>query len=83
MAATEFGVNHPLAVKKWSYGLAKEALKQTYAFRFMGKGSGALCQIKDDLKDAGDKITFGLRMQLNGSGVTGDDTLEGSIHCPV
>jgi len=57
----------------------QEALKQTYASKFMGKGSDSLIQIKDDTqKSAGDRITCGLRMQLTGAGVQGDGTLEGN-----
>lgn len=80
MAGTSYGVNHPLAVKKWSSDLMKEALKQTYILQFIGKDANALIHWKDDLsKDqGGDKITFGLRVQLNGDGVQGDGTLEGN-----
>lgn len=80
MAATEFGVNHPLAIKKWSSDLMKETLKKTYAFQFIGKGSNSLCQWKDDLSkgQGGDQITMGLRVQLQGDGVSGDETLEGN-----
>lgn len=79
MAATSYGVNHPLAVKVWAKKLFVEALKSTYASKFMGKGSDALCQIRSELnKGAGDRITVGLRMQLTGQGVSGDGTLEGN-----
>jgi len=79
MAATSYGVNDPLAVKTWSKRLMVEALKQTYAKRFMGEGSANIIQVKDELsKGPGDKITYGLRMQLNGVGVIGDGTLEGN-----
>jgi N4-gp56 family major capsid protein len=79
MAATSYGVNHDLAVKLWSKKLFHEALKATFFSKFMGKGSGSLIQIKDETsKSAGDKITFGLRMQLTGDGVQGDGTLEGN-----
>ncbi len=44
----------------------------------MGPTASSIIQIKDDLqKSAGDKITYGLRMQLVGAGVIGDGTLEG------
>jgi len=79
MAVSEYGVNHPMAVKHWSADLMKEALKKTYALQFMGKDKNALAQIKTELnKSAGDKITFGLRQQLQGDGVSGDATLEGN-----
>lgn len=79
MANTEYGVNHPLAVKLWSRKLIREALKQTYVSKFMGKDSSSLVQIKEETsKSAGDRVTVGLRMQLTGAGVAGDSTLEGN-----
>lgn len=79
MATTQYGVNHPLAVKHWAKELMKEALKKTSYSQFIGKSSNSLCQVKTDLqKEAGDRIRFGLRMQLTGDGVEGDDTLEGN-----
>jgi N4-gp56 family major capsid protein len=79
MAVTSYGVNDPLAVKVWSKRLSIEVLKNTWASRFMGTSSASVVQIKDELqKSAGDKITYGLRMQLSGTGVLGDGTLEGN-----
>lgn len=79
MAQSSYGTNDPLAVKLWSKKLAVEVLKQTWASRFFGTDSSALIQIKDETqKGAGDKITYGLRMQLTGLGVIGDGTLEGN-----
>lgn len=79
MATTEYGVNHPLAVKAWAKKLFVEALKDTYFSRFMGTGSDNIIQIKTELqKGPGDRITQGLRMQLSGTGVQGDGTLEGN-----
>jgi N4-gp56 family major capsid protein len=78
MAATSYGVNDPLAVKLWSKRLSVEVLKNTWIGRFMGDSSSDVIQIKDETqKSAGDKITYGLRMQLTGAGVIGDGTLEG------
>lgn len=78
MAITDYPVNHPMAVKHWSKELMKQALKQTYAYRFMGAGSSSLAQVKNEMKEEGDKVTIGLRMQLSGAGVSGDNTLEGN-----
>ena len=79
MAATSYGVNHPLAVKIWARKLFQEALKATYSSKFMGEGDSAMIQKKGELsKGPGDKITYGLRMQLSGAGVQGDATLEGN-----
>lgn len=78
MAQTEFGVNHPLAVKLYSKRLLQETLKETFVYKFMGKDSNSLLQLNPELKEVGDKLTYGLRMLLNGAGVQGDDTLEGN-----
>jgi N4-gp56 family major capsid protein len=80
MAATEYGVNHPLAIKKWSNELMSEALKKTYVLQFMGKGKDSLVTIKTDLttSDGGDRLRVGIRSQLRGGGVQGDNTLEGN-----
>ena len=78
MAATAYGTNDPLAVKLWSKRLAVEVLKNTWATKFMGPTSGSIIQVKDETsKSAGDKITYGLRMQLTGAGTIGDGTLAG------
>lgn len=79
MATTEYPVNHPLAVKAWAKRLYVEALKETFASRFMGTGTDSLISVKNELsKGPGDRITQGLRMQLLGAGVSGDGTLEGN-----
>ncbi len=79
MATTNFGVNHPLAVKVWAKKLFQDALAETFASRFMGTSDSALLQQKSELsKGPGDQITVGLRMQLSGTGIQGDGTLEGN-----
>jgi len=79
MATTQYGVNHPLAVKLWRKKLFLEALKQTQLHNFMGKDDRSAIQILEDTqKSAGDRIRVGLRMQLSGNGVLGDGTLEGN-----
>lgn len=79
MAITDYGLNHPLAVKIWSKKLAREALKMTYISKFMGEDSNNLCQIFDELnKGAGDRIRWPLRMQLSGRGVSEAQNLEGN-----
>jgi N4-gp56 family major capsid protein len=78
MAQTEYGTNHPLAVKVWSKKLMAEAIAQSWVGKFIGKTKDALIYQKDELtKNAGDVITYGLRMKLSGAGVQGDATLEG------
>jgi N4-gp56 family major capsid protein len=79
MATTSYGVNHQLTVKLWARKLFQEALKECWMSKFMGKGSDSLIQILEETsKGPGDRITVGLRMQLSGTGVQGDGTLEGN-----
>ena len=79
MATTAYGVNANEAVKLWSRKLMREALKQTWASRFMGSDSNSLCQTLDETsKGPGDRIRCILRMQLGGDGIQGDGTLEGN-----
>lgn len=79
MAETEFGLNHPLAVKLWSRRLEREALKRTWSQKFMSTKPNSIIHIKTETsKQAGDKVTFGLKYQLANRGVVGDDTLEGN-----
>lgn len=79
MAATEYGTNHPLAVKIWTKKLMHEAKNKTQIKSFMGTSSDSILHIKTDLnKSAGDTIYVGLRMLLNGDGIQGDATLEGN-----
>jgi N4-gp56 family major capsid protein len=78
MAVTEFGVNHPLAVKLWSKKLMYDSLKETWIQKFTGSGSDSLVQINPELKEVGDKITYGLRVLISGEGQIGDSTLEGN-----
>lgn len=79
MATTLYQTGNNLAVKVWAKKLFEEALKQTYFARFMGTGTDNIVQVKNEVsKGPGDRITIGLRMQLVGSGVQGDNTLEGN-----
>lgn len=79
MAGTTFGVNDALSNKLWAKKLSAEALKQTYFSKFMGTTSSSLIHLKNESSTAaGDKVTFGLRMQLQGAGVTENQTLEGN-----
>jgi N4-gp56 family major capsid protein len=79
MSATDYGVNASEAVKLWSKALAREALKKTYVGKFIGQGSDSIIQEKTEMKkNAGDRVTFTLRMQLSGDGVTEGETLEGN-----
>lgn len=79
MAVTTYGVNDTLSNKLWAKKLTAEALKETYFGKFMGTSPNSMIQQKVEVsKAAGDKVTFGLRMQLSGDGVTEAQTLEGN-----
>lgn len=79
MAKTEFGVNHTLTNKLYSKLLAKEAIRKTWIGKFIGSDDNSLIREKVDLrKEAGDKITCGLVIDLAGDGIQGDATLEGN-----
>lgn len=76
---TEFGPNHPLAVKVWAKDLASEAMRRTWLNRFMGPSEDNIVQVKTELKrSAGSVIASGLKLQLIGDGILGDATLEGN-----
>ena len=78
MAATEFALNDPLAVQRWSTSLAVEAMKSQYFAKFIGMGNDSLLVLKNDLhKAAGEKVTVALRMKLQHPGIEGDNTIEG------
>jgi N4-gp56 family major capsid protein len=77
MATTEYTVNHAMARQEWSRTLMKEALEETFFSKFMGTSKNAPIYVKNELKDSGYKVTYGLRMQLSGTGRMGDATLEG------
>lgn len=79
MAQTDFPVGHPLAVKLWSKKIAREALKETMAMKFMGTSSNNLIQVYDDTsKGSGDRVRIPLRVQLSGRGVGELEALEGN-----
>lgn len=79
MAKTTFSTSNALTKKLWEEQLFREARKESYFSRFMGKGAGSMVQEQTDLlKQKGDKVTFGLRVRLSGSGVTSGQTLEGN-----
>lgn len=79
MSVTTFGVNDALANKLWSKKLATEASKATAIAPLIGTSTNSIIQLKNETqKAAGDKVTFGLRTQLRGDGVTEGEVLEGN-----
>jgi N4-gp56 family major capsid protein len=79
MAMTNFPVNDPLAVKLWSKTLDHEALKATEIAPLIGDDANSIIHRKTETsKGAGDKVTYGLRMQLIGAGFTENQLAEGN-----
>lgn len=79
MAVTSYGVNDALAMKAWSRKLSVEVSKATPIAPLIGTSTNSIIQMKDELnKDKGDRVTFGLRTQLLGKGVTEGAALEGN-----
>lgn len=79
MAKTAFATGNALTKKLWEEKLFRDTMKESYFARFMGKDSNSVVMVKDELtKSKGDKITFGIRMRLSGSGVEDGETLEGN-----
>ncbi len=79
MATTAYGVNHPLAQKLWAKKLFHDSIGASFVGKFTGKSDNSLIQLREETKkDAGDRITVGLRVLLTGAGIQGDATLEGN-----
>lgn len=76
---TQFATNDPNTRKKWSKDLFKIILPGLEYSYLVGSGTDSIVQLKTELgKGEGDKITFGIRLPLNGAGVVGRDTVEGN-----
>lgn len=79
MAVTTYGVNDALAVKLWSKRLAIEVSKATPIAPLIGTSPNSIIQLKEETqRGKGDKVTFGLRRQLTGDGVSESQVLEGN-----
>lgn len=77
MAKTTVLTGDALTKKLWEEELFRDTIKEAYFSRFMGKSSDSLAQVKEDLvKSKGDRITYGIRMRLTGTGVISGQTLE-------
>lgn len=78
MSGTEFALNDPLAVQRWSGSLDVEAVKKAYFPKFMGTGKDSIIVIKNELNKApGEKVTVALRAKLAENGIEGDNIIEG------
>lgn len=79
MATADFPTNHPMAAKLWSPKLFVDAVGATFWGKFRGTSASSLIQEKTETKkNAGDRVTIGLRGLPTGGGQQGDDTLEGN-----
>ncbi|WP_430912879.1 N4-gp56 family major capsid protein [Methylobacterium sp. sgz302541] len=79
MAVTTYGLNDAMAAKIWSKKLATEAPKSLDIAPLFGESAKSIIHVKTETqKGTGDKVTFGLRMQLSGNGFTSSDRAEGN-----
>lgn len=66
-------------VSQWADDEFYEYVRQNPLKFLMGTSENSPIQVKEELtKEAGDRITFSLVSRLTGTGVTGDNTLEGN-----
>ena len=79
MAVTSYGVGDALAAKRMARVLAAEALVATEIAPLIGESADSIIHLKTEpKKEKGDQVTFGLRTQLVGDGVTENQDLEGN-----
>lgn len=77
--ATGLDVSHGLNVQQWDDVLFSEYLGKIVYKPFMSTGLESAILVKENLiKGSGDLVHAGLRSGLDGAGVQGDSTLEGS-----
>jgi len=83
MAYAEILNSHNLTAEQWDDMLYKEYIGQLNWKKFMGTSTDSIIQVKEDLKKGkGDKITLGIRGQMQGGTVLGNATgigNEGSV----
>ena len=79
MSYIEVLTGNGLTVEQWEDSIFKEYIGQLQCKKFMGTGSDAMIQVKEDLiKKAGDAITIGLRGRVVGGLVTGNSKAIGN-----
>lgn len=72
-------VPEKLRQQAWASQTWTTAMIEQFFAQFTGKSSDNIIQLDDTMKkEAGDQITFKLRMPLLGDGTEGDDVLEGN-----
>jgi len=75
----ETAVPTGLTVQQWDDNYFREYLNQNWFKKFMGRGSNAMIQVREDLtKMPGDAITVTLVNKLTGTAKSESDTLEGA-----
>jgi N4-gp56 family major capsid protein len=79
MAKTTYSTSNALTRKVWQEKLFRDSVKDSFFKPLMGSDTSSCVHVKTDFeKQKGDSITFGLRMRLQGSGVTGSAELQGN-----
>jgi N4-gp56 family major capsid protein len=79
MADTGILTGNAVTEKKYTADAFQLYLSQLVLAKYMGTDHQSIIHVKEDLvKGKGDALTFNLITSLQGSGVTGDSTLEGN-----
>lgn len=79
MAVTQFKTNDPLVIKTWARALGAETSKALALTPLMSTDGNNIIYVKNEVNGKpGDAITFGLRAQFMGGGVSEGETLEGN-----
>jgi N4-gp56 family major capsid protein len=79
MADTSIATSHGLSVEAWEDSIYQEYLDRLIFAGYMGTDPNSVILVKEQLaKGPGDTINVGLRAAVDGAGVTGTATLEGS-----
>lgn len=77
--ANELKIPEKLVPKLWTKKVWREGLKASYFDKFTSTSGDNVVHTNKDLKQAkGDEVFFGLAMNLNGAGVSGNSTLKGN-----
>lgn len=77
MAHTEIATGHALAPIIVQRQLFLDQVKKAYFSRFMGGSDSIIHEKTDFTKQKGETMTFGIRMRVTGSPITGNATVKG------
>ncbi len=77
MARTEITTGHALAPIIVQRQLFLDQVKKSYFSRFMGGSDSIIHEKTDFTKQKGETMTFGIRMRVTGSPITGNATVKG------